>query len=266
MAIRFSILGSSSSGNCALLITDDCKVLIDAGFSARRIGEMLESAGESIDSIDAVFLTHEHSDHCSGLSGLRRRADLPIYANRGTAEAVQRGLKHRPNWHLFETGARFQFRGVEVDSFLVPHDAMEPVAFVFTHGHDDLFSPRRSMAWVTDLGYVSELVRQRVRAVDLLVLEANHDPGLLQQDSRRPWSVKQRISGRHGHLSNEAARELMVSIERPQWRHVCLAHLSRDCNSLAAVEQTFACFREGGASFSLSVVQPELAGPVFDLA
>jgi len=266
MAIRFCILGSSSSGNCALLATDDCKVLIDAGFSARRIGEMLESVGENLDSIDAVFLTHEHGDHCAGLSGLRQRSELPIFANRGTAEAVQRGLRHRANWHLFETGTGFQFRGLDVDSFLIPHDAMEPVAFVFSCGHDDLFSPRRSLAWVTDLGYASELVRQRVRNVDLLVLEANHDLTLLKRDTRRPWSVKQRISGRHGHLSNEAARDLMTSVEQPAWKHVCLAHLSRDCNSLAAVEETFACFRRTGTTFSLSIVQPDSGGPQYDLA
>jgi phosphoribosyl 1,2-cyclic phosphodiesterase len=257
MAIRFRILGSSSSGNCALLQTDDCRILIDAGFSARRIAEMLEAVGESIDSIDAVFLTHEHGDHCCGLSGLRKRAELPVFANRGTAEAVQRGLKHRPAWRLFETGARFAFRDLEIDTFLVPHDAMEPVAFVFAHGHDDLFSPRRSIAWVTDLGYAPELVKQRIREVDLLVLEANHDLRLLDRDTRRPWSVKQRISGRHGHLSNEAARDLLASVERPTWKHVCLAHLSRDCNSVESIDRTFASFREPTNGFALSVVLPE---------
>lgn len=263
--MRFSILGSSSSGNCALLITNSCKVLIDAGFSKRRTAALLADAGERIESIDAVFLTHEHGDHCSGLAGLCRRPDLQVFANRGTAEAVQRSLKHRANWHLFETGSRFRFRDLEIESFAVPHDAIEPVGFVFSHGDDDLFSRRRSVAWVTDLGYAPELVRQRIRDVDVLVLEANHDRALLQQDTKRPWSVKQRISGRHGHLSNEAARDLVASVEQPAWRHVCLAHLSRDCNSLDAVHTAFAEFMQPGLAFALSVVTPEGGGAAFDL-
>jgi phosphoribosyl 1,2-cyclic phosphodiesterase len=266
MAIRFTVLGSSSSGNCALLVSDGCRILIDAGFSARRIGEMLAAAGESLDTIDAIFITHEHGDHCNGLTGLCRRAGLRVFANRGTAEAVQRTLRHRAEWNVFETGARFRFRDLEIESFSVPHDATEPVGYVFSQGIGDLFGPRRSVAWVTDLGYAPELVRQRIRDVDVLVLEANHDRELLQRDTRRPWSVKQRISGRHGHLSNEAARDLMASVERPAWRHVCLAHLSRECNSIEAVHSTFADFLQPGLAFALSVVPPDAGGPVFELA
>lgn len=264
MAMRLTILGSSSSGNCALLCTDECKVLIDAGFSARRIGEMLAAAGHSLETIDAIFLTHEHGDHCTGISGLGRWPGLKLFANRGTAQAVQRTLKHRPDWQVFETGSRFRFRDLEIESFSIPHDAIEPVGFIIAQGAGDLLSPRRSVAFVTDLGYAPELVRQRIRDVDVLVLEANYDHDLLKHDTRRPWSVKQRISGRHGHLSNEAARDLMASVERPAWRHVCLAHLSRDCNSLAAVQSTFARFLEPGHSFALTIVPPDAGGPILD--
>jgi phosphoribosyl 1,2-cyclic phosphodiesterase len=241
-------------------------VLVDAGFSRKKIAGMLEEAGESIDSIDAVFITHEHGDHCSGLNGLCRRPGLKVFANRGTAEAVQRNLKHRPDWQIFETGTQFTFRDLEVESFSVPHDATEPVGFVFSNGHGDLFSPRRSLAWVTDLGYAPELIRQRIRAVDVLVLEANHDRALLQSDTKRPWSVKQRITGRHGHLSNQAARDLMASIETPAWRHVFLAHLSRDCNSIEAVRTTFAEFFEPDRGFSVSVIAPGEGAPLLELA
>jgi len=266
MALRFTILGSSSSGNCGLLQSDDCNVLVDAGFSARRLAEMVESAGVSLEAIDAVFLTHEHGDHCAGMQGLCRRPGLKVFANRGTAAAVQATLKHRAEWHVFETGTSFRFRDLEIESFAVPHDAIEPVGFVFSHGEGDLFSARRSIAWVTDLGYAPELVRQRIRAVDVLVLESNYDPHLLQHDKKRPWSVKQRITGRHGHLSNEAARDLMASVEQPAWSHVCLAHLSRDCNSLEAVRKTFADFFEPGRAFVLSIVPPDAGGPNFVLA
>jgi phosphoribosyl 1,2-cyclic phosphodiesterase len=266
MAMRLHILGSSSSGNCSLLVSDDCRVLVDAGFSARRLAAMLGAIGESLDAIDAVFLTHEHSDHCAGLAGLCRRPGLRVFANRGTAAAVQPSLRHRPDWHVFETGTRFRFRDLEVESFSIPHDATEPVGFVFSQGAGDLLSPRRAVAWVTDLGYAPELVRQRIRDVDVLVLEANHDTALLQRDTKRPWSVKQRIAGRHGHLSNEAARDLMASVAHPAWRHVCLAHLSRDCNSLEAVRATFADFLRPGPSFALTIVSPDSAGAVFELA
>jgi phosphoribosyl 1,2-cyclic phosphodiesterase len=266
MALRFTILGSSSSGNCALLQSEGCNILIDAGFSARRLGELVEGAGVTLDVIDAVFLTHEHGDHSSGLTGLCRRPGLKIFANRGTAAAVQETLKHRADWQVFETGSKFRYRDLDVESFAVPHDATEPVGFIFSQGEGDLLSPRRSVAWVTDLGYAPELVRQRIRDVDVLVLEANYDPHLLRHDTKRPWSVKQRISGRHGHLSNEAARDLMVSVERPAWRHVCLAHLSRDCNSLDAVRTTFADFLQPGRAFALSIVPPDAGGPFFELA
>jgi phosphoribosyl 1,2-cyclic phosphodiesterase len=119
---------------------------------------------------------------------------------------------------------------------------------------------------VTDLGYAPELIRQRIRDVDVLVLEANHDRALLQNDTKRPWSVKQRITGRHGHLSNEAARDLMASIETPAWSHVFLAHLSRDCNSIEAVRTTFAEFFQPDRGFSVSVIAPGEGAPLLELA
>jgi phosphoribosyl 1,2-cyclic phosphodiesterase len=265
MGMRFTILGTSSAGNCALVVTDDCKVLIDAGFSAKRIGEMLEDAGESPETIDAIVLTHEHGDHCAGLSGMCRRAGIKVFANRGTAAAIQPTLKRRPEWQLFETGSRFRFRDLEVETFSIPHDAADPVGLIFSHGEGDLFSPRRRLAWLTDLGYAPELVKERIRDVDVLVLESNHDLPMLQQDTRRPWSVKQRISGRHGHLSNEAARQLLESVSAPRWKQVYLAHLSRDCNSLAAVAQTFDRYLAGQAGFSVLPVAAGDGSPFYDL-
>jgi len=234
MALRFQILGSGSNGNCALLRSDDARVLIDAGFSARRLGELLEAAGEKLESIDAIFLTHEHGDHAAGIAGLSRHPHIRVFANRGTAETVQRSLKHRPAWQLFETGSVFHFRDLEVRSFSVPHDAQDPVGFVVAQGHGDLLSPRRSVAWLTDLGHVPAHIVAHIRAVDVLALEANYCPALLDADTKRPWPVKQRIAGRHGHLSNHDAAALLGTTGAA-WRHVFLAHLSRDCNSPAAV-------------------------------
>lgn len=264
MALRFRILGSGSSGNAALLSSDDTCVLVDAGFSAKKLGGLLAAAGRSWEQIDAIFLTHEHSDHAAALTGLARHPRIQVFANHPTARAVQASLKHRVNWQLFETGGTFRFRDFEVRSFAVPHDAQDPVGFLITHGHDDLLSPRRRVAWLTDLGHAPAHVREHISEADILVIEANHCPVMLQADTRRPWSTKQRISGRHGHLSNTAVREVIESIVRPRWRHVFLTHLSRDCNSPAAV--TAACGPALAAlSCEFSVVAPGGGTPLFEL-
>ena len=264
MALRFRILGSGSSGNAALLQSDDTCVLVDAGFSARKLGELLAGAGKSWEQIDAIFLTHEHSDHAAALTGLARHPRIQVFANRPTAQAVQAALKHRINWQLFETGGTFRFRDFEVRSFAVPHDAQDPVGFLIAHGHDDLLSPRRSVAWLTDLGHAPAHVREHIREADILVIEANHCPVMLQADTKRPWSTKQRISGRHGHLSNTAARELLESVAGARWRHVFFAHLSRDCNSPAAVEA--ACGAALSArQCSYTIVPPGEGAAAFEL-
>ena len=258
MSAFFQILGSSSSGNCSLLRTENSTVLIDAGFSGKRIEQMLADIGESINTIDAVFLTHEHSDHAQGIRGLSKRIDLPIFANRDTAEAVQCKLGKTANWKLFQTGATFTFRDIEITSFTVPHDAYDPVGFTFQWGNEgDLISPRRSLAWITDLGYVPEYINEYVKAVQILVLEANYDDGLLESDLRRPWSIKQRIRGRHGHLSNNACYEAVKSLSgSSNLEEVYLAHLSRDCNTVERVQSKFAEIADGGCNFTIHVVDP----------
>jgi phosphoribosyl 1,2-cyclic phosphodiesterase len=263
MAMRFSILGSGSAGNSALLQTDNTRVLVDAGFSAKRLAEMLAELGEKLEQIDAIFLTHEHSDHAAGLTGLARFPGIKVFANRATAATLQAGLKHRVDWQLFETGGTFRFRDLEVSSFAVPHDAQDPVGFLIAHGEDDLLSPRRRLAWLTDLGHAPVHVRERIREADVLVVEANHCPQMLEADTKRPWSTKQRISGRHGHLSNAAARELLESAASPRWRHVFLTHLSRDCNSPAAVAAACGAVLTARAC-GFSVVAPGGGTPFFD--
>jgi phosphoribosyl 1,2-cyclic phosphodiesterase len=260
MSTDFQILGSSSNGNCSLLRTGNSKILIDAGFSGKRIGLMLEAVGESVDSIDAVFLTHEHGDHAQGIRGLARRADLPIFANRDTADAVQAKLVKKVNWQVFQTGTAFKFRDVAVRSFAIPHDAYDPVGYTFHWGEEgDLFSPPKSLAWVTDLGYVPEHVKEHISSVQTLILEANYDELLLESDERRPWSTKQRIRGRHGHLSNDACYEVLKSLNgSSKVREVYLAHLSKDCNTVELVEDKFANLAGNDCSFTVNVVDPKL--------
>jgi len=255
--MRLKILGSSSSGNCALLQTDDCKVLIDAGFSGRRTCRMLEECNESIDQIDAIFLTHEHSDHSCGVRGLTAKTTIKVFANRDTAQAVQQGLKRRPNWQVFETGSTFRFRDLEITSFSLPHDAYDPVGFVFKNGGNGSSRPQRSIGWMTDLGYVPDTVHDYVRHTSVLVLESNHDTKLLDDCEHRPWPLKQRIKGRHGHLSNQSACDFLGKVEEPAWEQVFLAHLSKDCNAVSLVEETLDSGCSHESRFPVTVIDPE---------
>jgi phosphoribosyl 1,2-cyclic phosphodiesterase len=243
MAMRFCILSSGSSGNSALVITEESCILLDAGLSARRLCALIESSGESIQRVDAVFVTHEHSDHSSGIESLKKFPHLKFFANAATARAVQSELTWSPLWQIFQTGSSFKYRDIDVESFAIPHDAQDPVGFRFTSGLDDLFSPRRTLAWVTDLGHAPQNVRDSIRESDVVVVEANHCPRMLEADPRRSWTLKKRIGGRHGHLSNERMSELLSSVASPRWRRIYLAHLSRDCNSRDAVESTLKALR-----------------------
>ena len=240
--------------------TGHTRILIDVGFSAKRIACLLESIGQSLDAIDAVFLTHEHSDHAQGIRGLAKRADLPVFANRDTADAIQAKLTKPINWQLFQTGTGFPFRDLTIRSYALPHDAYDPVGFTFTWGEEgDLFFPPRSLAWVTDLGYIPEHVKEHMRNVQTLVIEANYDENLLERDARRPWATKQRIRGRHGHLSNHATFEAIEELSQNSClKKVYLSHLSKDCNNVQLVRQKFASLEP---NLSIDVIDPEFGIP-----
>ena len=266
MAMRFCILGSGSSGNSALVVTEGSRILLDAGFSARRLAALVAAAGESLERVDAVFVTHEHSDHSSGIESLKKFPNLKFFANASTARAVQKTLTWSPQWKIFETGSKFLYRDIDIESFPIPHDAQEPVGFRFTSGlDDDLFFPRRTLAWVTDLGHAPQSVRDRIREADVVVVEANHCHRMLEADPKRSWTLKRRISGRHGHLSNERMSELLTSVASPRWRKVYLAHLSRDCNSRDAVEHALLAVR-ALISCEFSIVGHGEGTPFYELA
>ena len=222
--LRFTILGSGSSGNCAYLETDDVRLLVDAGFSAKQIETRLGAMGRSLTDVQAIFLTHEHGDHVCGLPVLARRHNIPVYCNRLTAECLHPDMPGFSAWRLFESGATIQLGDLKINSFSVPHDAYDPVGFMFYHALGNI-------GFLTDLGYATRLVLERVRTARALVLEANHDLRLLQEDVRRPWAVKQRILSRHGHLSNDAAAEVAAEVVTDGMEDLYLGHLSSDCNS-----------------------------------
>lgn len=221
------MLGSGSAGNCALVATDHCRLLIDGGLSARQIVTRLALCGVAPEQLDGVVLTHEHGDHVCGLEVLGRKFQIPIFCNSLTAEAIRYGsLGTHRNWRLFRTGSEFSICDVTVQTFPVPHDAVEPVGFAFHAGSCGL-------GFITDLGYATKLLVERLRQVQTLVIETNHDEKLLQNDPHRPWPVKQRIQSRHGHLSNAAAAAVIEELLPGKIERVVLGHLSRDCNTPA---------------------------------
>ena len=223
MPVRLTILGSGSSGNCAYVETDECRVLIDAGFSLRQIRQRLASIGRAPENLTAILVTHEHSDHVQSLPLLSGKLGIPIYANCPTHEAVEHQYQVRLPSRLFATGASFELGDIIVETFSVPHDAQDPVGYL-------LRTSAGNIGFLTDLGHTTRLVLERVRPAHVLVLEANHDVKMLQDCPTRPWSLKQRILGRHGHLSNDAAADAAEQIMSSDLRHLYLGHLSRECN------------------------------------
>jgi phosphoribosyl 1,2-cyclic phosphodiesterase len=221
--VRLTILGSGSSGNCAYLETDETRLLIDAGFSFRQIRQRLAGIGRAPEKLSGILVTHEHSDHVAGLMQLQRKLNVPVYCNRPTREATEFQLQTRLECRVFETGASLEIGDVLVETFSIPHDAQDPVGFLIR-------TTAGNFGFLTDLGHTTRLVLERVRPANVLVLESNHDVKMLQDCPHRPWSLKQRILGRHGHLSNEAAADAAEQIVSAELRHLYLGHLSRECN------------------------------------
>ena len=221
--MQLCVLASGSSGNCVFVQAGGTKILIDAGLSGRETERRLEQIGVQPAEIQAICLTHEHSDHVAGLAVLSARYHMRLYANGGTVEALRRDERRGGlAWNVFTTGAPFQIGELAIEPFSVSHDAYEPVGFILTGG-----GARAGV--VTDIGVSTHLVRERLRGCQVVVLESNHDEELLA-DAPRPEYLKQRIRGRQGHLSNRHAAEMLAEIAGTDLRQVFLAHISADCN------------------------------------
>jgi phosphoribosyl 1,2-cyclic phosphodiesterase len=206
--------------------TDECRLMIDAGLGIRQTRQRLAAIGRAPENLTAILVTHEHSDHVQGLPSLHQKLGLPVYCNRPTKEAIEFQVQTRLNAQLFETGASFELGDTVVESFTIPHDAQDPVGYL-------LRTPAGNIGFLTDLGHTTRLVLDRVRSANVLLLESNHDVRMLQNCRHRPWSLKQRILGRHGHLSNDGAADAAEQVMSAHLRHLYLGHLSRECNTPA---------------------------------
>jgi phosphoribosyl 1,2-cyclic phosphodiesterase len=221
--IRFAVLGSGSGGNSAVVECGGVRLLIDAGLSAKQLSLRLIGLGIDPMSLDGILLTHEHGDHIKGLKVFTKQFPVPVFATPQTSHVVRESGISGGTWKTFETGQTFSLGNSTIRSFSIQHDAVDPVGFVI--GTDS-----RRLGFVSDAGHVTRSMTESLRDLHGLFVEANYDDGLLEADTKRPWAIKQRISSRHGHLSNEQVAELIRDIAHPLLGRVVLGHLSSDCN------------------------------------
>jgi phosphoribosyl 1,2-cyclic phosphodiesterase len=224
--IEFTVLGSGSGGNAAVIRSGNTILMVDAGLSAAQLCSRLESCGVDPSQISGILVSHEHGDHTRGLEVFTRRHRIPVLVNAMTREVLSPALPHAA-WKVIPCGGAFQFAGFEIESFRVPHDAVDPMGFILRAGGV-------ALGILSDLGHATTLVRSKVAALDALFVEANYDCQMLANDTKRPWSTRQRISSRHGHLSNDQCAEIIAAAASPGLQHLVLGHLSRDCNSPGA--------------------------------
>lgn len=219
-------IASGSSGNCICVGTDECHLLVDAGISGKRIEAGLNSIGLKTEEMQGILITHEHGDHIAGLGVLARRYGLPLYATAGTIEAIRQtasvGRIDETLFHEVHAGEKFVIGDMTIEPIAVSHDAAEPVAYKMTQ-------PGKAMAVMTDLGKYDENIIEKLKNLDVLLLEANHDVHMLQVGSY-PYPLKQRILGEKGHLSNELSGRLLGEVLHDHFKTVILGHLSKENN------------------------------------
>ena len=251
--IGFCPLASGSKGNSIFFGTENTKILIDAGLSGRATKLRLEEIGICVEEIEAILITHDHSDHVQGLKVLALKYGIPVLANAETAKGIYAQLGACPKFQIFTTGEPFQFKDLKIHPFSVQHDTPDPVAFTIE-------TPTHKVGFCTDLGFPTSLVKTRLQNCDYLYIEANHEPHMVHACSR-PMVYKQRVLSRSGHLSNDACAELLAEIAHDELKHIHLAHLSQECNCpTAALDKVKAKLTEIGREIQVSVAPQERVG------
>jgi phosphoribosyl 1,2-cyclic phosphodiesterase len=220
--MKFCVLGSGSKGNCTLIESDTTRILIDAGFSGKEISRRMALINRSPEDLEAILITHEHGDHISGVGVLSRRYKLPVYANPATHQAAAARVKELHQRWEFDTGTGFVLSDLNIHPFRTSHDTADPVGFLISDGVN-------SVAYCTDTGKITTLIRQRLRQCDALILESNYDPEMLL-NGPYPMHIKQRVRSNHGHLANNDAAAFLTELCDTNIQHVMLAHLSETNN------------------------------------
>ncbi len=221
---KFCSLYSGSSGNSLFIETPNTKILIDAGESAKKIETALNEIQVDVHDIDAILVTHEHSDHIKGLGTLTKKFHLPVYANRETWEAMPEVLAkvQEENKNLFHINENFDIGELKIRPFSIPHDAANPCGF-------NIYYNDQKISIATDIGHMNSKIIKNLEESSFILLESNYDPNILKC-SRYPYSLKQRIAGPNGHLSNEAAGKTISYLMKCGLKNVMLGHLSKENN------------------------------------
>ena len=225
--MRFASLGSGSRGNATVISSGETCVLVDCGFSVKETERRLQRLGLSCSDLDAVFVTHEHSDHCAGVARLTRRYNMPVYMTHGTY--LSRRLSDIEDVSFCASEEQIRVGSLLLTPVAVPHDAREPCQFVI---EDD----GKALGILTDLGSATPFVVHHFQNCDGLILEFNHDPDMLAR-GRYPESVKRRVGGSWGHLNNRQSAELLAALDYERLQHLVVAHISQqnNCRDLAIV-------------------------------
>jgi phosphoribosyl 1,2-cyclic phosphodiesterase len=247
--LQFCTLFSGSSGNVVYLASQRGGLLIDCGMSARQTLEAMTRSGLDPSSVHGILITHEHSDHVRGVGVVSRKLGVPVYATQGTWEGMAAAVGELPAHNRVVIGAEGSFflDDMEIVPFSIPHDANDPVGY-------RIFTGRHSVAVATDLGYFSQTVADAVAGAEIVLLESNHDPELLKKNPHYPASLKARILGRKGHLSNDAGAQAAVRLAQCGTKHLLLGHLSRENNTPdMAYRTTHTALTEAGADIGQEV-------------
>ena len=222
--LKFCSLYSGSSGNCLYVSSKNTKILVDCGTSCKKICEGLASINSSIEDIDAILVTHEHSDHVQGLGLVSKKFNIPVYANLETWNAMEKQKEKidERNVNVFENDSDFSLNELTIHPFSTPHDAANPCGFNIHNG-------KRKLSIATDLGHMDNDIFKELIHSSFVLLESNYEPEMLNA-SRYPFHLKQRIKGPYGHLSNETAGKTIAALMKKDLKQVMLGHLSKESN------------------------------------
>ncbi len=255
-AASICMLASGSKGNAIYISSGKTNILVDAGFSGVEIERRFKVRGLSPEQVDAIVVSHEHNDHLHGVGVLARKYNLPVYISAGTEAAAAGRLGRIETIRNFSCGTAFSIRDIRLHPFSTSHDACDPAGFTFR-------MDGQKIGLATDLGIATHMVKHHLSDCNYLILEANHDLQMLEAGPY-PWPIKQRVKGRTGHLSNDAAKALLMDVYHKELTHVILAHLS-ETNNTPEKAMSVVSERLSGQGPKLTVALQHTPSPLIEI-